>query len=492
MQNLLISIQKSSLLKPTIFVYFFIPFLSFLLHFHIFNRDLVGIHVWRQTQTQSNIENFYKDDFNIFNPRYNNLENSNGFVRLEFPIMQWIFACFYKLFGESIIIVRTLSFLLGLLSTWGIYYCTKWIFNDNKLAQLSTWCFTFSPVFYYYTMNPIPDNFALCCIIWFLAFFIRYLSSFNLKYILISSLFFCLGSLAKLPFLIYGIIPLLFVIKNWQNKRQFIHTILIFSFATIPVTIWYGYNLANLKSTIPISGIFNSEINWIEIVEIIWGNFISVFPELIINYASCLFFFSGLILVFKNKLYQTKYAYLFTGLGIIIILYFLFEIRAISTIHDYYLFPFLPLIFIIVGYGSFYILNHKFIWLQRLGFVCLIILPLTAFLRINTRWNLESPGFNKYLLTHKTELRNAVPHNSLCIVGNDISNHIFLYYIQKKGWTFSEDNLSPQNLNRMINNGAKYLYCDVRKIDENKQIQPYLDKQITQIGDIKIYSLKSP
>jgi hypothetical protein len=49
-------------------------------------------------------------------------------------------------------------------------------------------------------------------------------------------------------------------------------------------------------------------------------------------------------------------------------------------------------------------------------------------------WDKDSPGFNKDLLTYWDELREAVPKNTLCVAGNDISSFIFFYYIDKKGW----------------------------------------------------------
>lgn len=33
-------------------IFLFIFLLSLLMHFHVFNNDLTGYHVWRQTETQ--------------------------------------------------------------------------------------------------------------------------------------------------------------------------------------------------------------------------------------------------------------------------------------------------------------------------------------------------------------------------------------------------------------------------------------------------------
>ena len=79
-----------------------IPLLSFALHFHIFSMDLLGIHVWRQTETQTVINNFYKADMNILNPRVNDHPDMSQLHRMEFPLMQWLFAVFYKIFGPHI------------------------------------------------------------------------------------------------------------------------------------------------------------------------------------------------------------------------------------------------------------------------------------------------------------------------------------------------------------------------------------------------------
>src|SRR6478736_6377462 len=75
----------------TLSLFLFLPILSIFLHWNIFNRELSGIHTWRQTQTAQNIVNFYRYDSNIFNPTNNVIthEHKLTIFRNEFPIMQW-------------------------------------------------------------------------------------------------------------------------------------------------------------------------------------------------------------------------------------------------------------------------------------------------------------------------------------------------------------------------------------------------------------------
>ena len=103
-------------------ILFLIPVISLLMHLHIFNRELMGYHIWRQAQTQTVINNFYREDMNILHPRGNDGAGGDRLLRMEFPVMQWIFACFFKVFGNHIIISRLLSFIIGIGSVFGICY----------------------------------------------------------------------------------------------------------------------------------------------------------------------------------------------------------------------------------------------------------------------------------------------------------------------------------------------------------------------------------
>jgi hypothetical protein len=106
---------------------------------------------------------------------------------------------------------------------------------------------------------------------------------------------------------------------------------------------------------------------------------------------------------------------------------------------------------------------------------------------MENRWLLDKPGFNKDLLIYKNELRNAVPKDALCIVGNDGSHFIMFYYIDKKGWCFHN---SQPDMKKMILEGAEYLYLDTTTIENTNTILPFCDKMIIKKGSIQVYQLK--
>ena len=465
--------------------------LSFLMHFHVFTVDLVGYHVWRQTQTQNNIENFYKEDFNILHPRTNDRGNGDGIVRLEFPIMQWVFACFYKLFGDHLIISRILSFIIGIFSMLGIFSLLKNIFQSTAIALIGAWTFNFSPIFYYYTMNPLPDNFALCCSIWGLGFFFRWISEKKYSQIIFSGIFFSLAALAKPPFILFLSAPIIYFFWERKKIKKYILPVSILAACIAFPVVWYIKIIPTMQTNPVIYGIAGEKKSSLfDILDILQFNLVSTLPELLINYGAVFFFLAGFYFVYKNRDYKKHFFRIFLTLSIAILLYFFFEMNLIAKVHDYYLFPFLPLIFITVSYGCFHLLNSENKFLVRFSYFLLLILPLTAFIRADTRWKTADPGFNPDFLIYKNELRNAVPNNELCIAGNDESKNIFLYYINKKGWAFENNEIDSAKLKTMIDQGAKYLYSDARETDEKNEIKYFLDSLIMQKGTIRIYSLK--
>ncbi|MEI7725457.1 MAG: glycosyltransferase family 39 protein [Bacteroidota bacterium] len=471
----------------------FIALISLAMHFRHFSKDLVSIHVWRQTQTQSTIINFYEGDMNIFNPARNERGNGDGIFRMEFPLMQWLVAVTYKVLGNHLIITRIFMFVIGLFSIAGIYKLLSAIFRNDILALIGAWAFNFSPSFFYYTINPLPDNLALCCSIWGIALFFMWIRNAKLSTLLFSGLFLILGALCKLPFILYFITPLGWLvmagIQHGISGKRFLKMSSILLFL-LPPLAWYATVVPQWDVKGIVHWMSGNDIPMATILDYLQFNIISTLPELLLNYGSLLFFLVGFFFLVKNNAYRKPFFPLLALPGLAICGYFLYELNMIANVHDYYLFPFLPFLFILVAYGANQMLKQRNKVARYLAIGLLLILPLTAYLRMQVRWSVDSPGFNKDLLTYKHDLQRAVPKNALCIVGNDESHHIFFYYLDKKGWGFDHDGLVAANLKQMIGQGAAYLYSDSRIVDGNKEIEPYLDHLIMVRGTVKVYSLK--
>ena len=470
-----------------------IAVISFLMHFNHFSKELISIHVWRQTQTQSNIVNFYEEDMNILNPRRNDRGNGDGIFRMEFPLMQWLVACSYHIFGNSVLITRIIMFLTGLLSVLGMYYLLKNIFNQESAALLGAWAFNFSPCFYYYTINPLPDNMALCCAIWGLSFFFLWYQNKKVSKLILSGLFLSIAALCKLPFILYFIVPIIFlaqnIFKNGVTRSLWLQGIAVFSWGIFPLA-WYAVVIPQWYGNSIVSGMLDNQDSIWSLIDYLHHNLISTLPELLLNYGSLPFFIAGFYFLYQKKSYRDEKFLMLLGLSTMVLIYFLFELNAIQKIHDYYLFPFFPLLFMLVAYGGYQLLCSKQSYIQYFSVFLLLILPITCYLRMQYRWDLNEPGFNPDWLIYKNELREIAPKNTLVVAGNDNSHFIMFYYIDKKGWGFQENNLTPAQLSSMISLGAEYLYTDSADMVSQNSLTQYIDKLLLERGSVRVYRLK--
>lgn len=470
-----------------------IVLVSTLMHFQHFSKDLISIHVWRQTQTQSTINNFYEEDMNILNPRRNDRGNTTGIFRMEFPLMQWMTAGLYHIFGNHLIVTRIFMFIIGLMSILGIYKLLQTLFHKPILSLIGAWTFNFSPSFFYYTINPLPDNLALCCAIWGLAFFFIWYNYKRVIHLVFSGILLSIAALCKLPFIIYYIVPIVFFLnlafRNGLTKKIFSQAFMLFAFSIFPVA-WYLSVIPHWHGNVIVGGMLNNSESVLKLLDYYQHNLISTLPELLLNYGSLIFFLSGFYFLYKRKSYRDPRFKLLLSLCVMALLYYFYEANAIAKIHDYYLFPFYPLLFILVAYGAYHFYHTGYKFHRYLTVFLLLILPITCYLRMQSRWDVESPGFNKDLLIYKTELQNATPKDALVVAGNDESHFIFFYYVDKKGWGFHNNQLTPEQLMQMIENGAEYLYTDSEAITTDSKMSKFLDELVLEKGSIKIYKLQ--
>ena len=302
-----------------------------------------------------------------------------------------------------------------------------------------------------------------------------------------------LAALAKLPFVLYFSLPFTFFVLEYVQRRDFVvfaGRALPAAFFLLPPAMWYGWVIPHWQGMGVLKGVFDSEYSAAQLWRFVFDNAISVLPEMLLNYAAVPLFLAGVYCMIVRKSFKNNRFVLLAVLGVLLLAYFFLEINIIANVHDYYLLPFLPLLFMLVGYGSLRMLTSRNIVLSQTAFLLLLLLPLTAYVRMLPRWDSARPGFNRDLLTHKKELREAAPPKALCIAGNDDSWQIFLYHIGKKGWAFNEDRLDAPRLKGMIQEGARYLYSGSRRIDENSEIRLCLDSLILEKGSIRVFRLR--
>ncbi len=471
-------------------ILFLIFLISFVLHFRIFTTDIVGPHSWRQTATQSNIDCFFEEDNNILHPRVLARGSGVGIKQSEFPIMQWTIAQTYHVLGQSITSTRTICFVIGLLTLFGFFLLLKNLMVNPNSVLAGTAMFTFSPLFYYYMINPLPDLFALCGAVWAIHFYFR-ADKQNIKWMYFAGTFcLCLATLSKLPYLLFAGVPLGILINQIRSKR-FRNSgiaLLLSGFFLLPAIWWYVKVLPTMMWNPVIAGVFSDTKEGRPIIESIIGNLISSLPELYLNYAMVPFFLIGLFLLVRNRKKIMNQYLPFSITGIILLIYFFYEINLISTVHDYYMLPFLPLLFLLSVYGWQHIMEMRQKSIRFFAVALILATPITAFLRIDSRWNTNEPGFPADWYAYRDELRIAVPDDKLVIMGSDMTQCIMPYYLHKRGWTYYEYELTREKLQHYMNEGAKFLYTDCEQTLRDSTLRPFL-KEIQVNGSVHVFEL---
>lgn len=460
-------------------------------HFRIFNLDFIGVHTWRQTQTQTVILNFANNDINILNPTINDLTYNNGIYRMEFPLMQWMIAVLYKIFGNHLIITRIFVFVVTFCSVFGIYKIANILTSNKIYGFILAWLFLFSPIIYYYSVNPIPDNMALCFAIWSLYYWIKHLKSETTISFVLSCIFLAFSIALKLPFIVFGGMYLSKLVSKKADSKNNLRYIYIPFLICLPPIIWYISVITSWNGNGVVAGMLNNTTNIRDLFDIFQFNLISTVPELLINYATLPIFIIGCLILIKvidlkNTIHST-----FIIVSLLASFYFFYEINMIARVHDYYLFPFLPLLFIMILTGVRYIVESKKIFIKYLLFTTILTCPITAYLRCNSRWNIYNPGTTKEFVIYKNKIQSALPKDAKIIVDNDLSNCIKLYYLNRKGWGVPKNTLTKNFIIERIKVGANYI-CSDCKIDERIEFTDYLDSLVLNIPPIKIYKLKQP
>jgi len=466
---------------------------SFLMHGSIFKRELTGFHVWRQTETQNTILSFAHEDPSIFNPRRNERGAGDGIFRMEFPLMQWLFSKPVRWGADPLVVARYGDFLVGLLTLLGMGFLTRNVFKNAGWGMLAVALMAFTPLFYYYTLNPLPDLMALCLTVWGLWLFVRFRR--ERKYWLwgLSVGLIALAGLVKLPYVLYMGLHFysIFISNHKHDERSSLWIRLLTLLVLLaPVAAWYAWVIPGWKGNGITRGVLNmSDVQRTQYFYYLWYHLRTTLPELLIGWPAMILFVPGLVIAVQKFRKHPKDYWIWLIPPVALILLILFELNMIETHHDYYFMPLLPYLVLITILGARWLYERSG-HITRLVLISLVVIGLgfSTYFRIQPRW--DRIGFNPDWLTYKMELRRAIPEGALVIAGNDVSHHIFLYYLNRNGWVFEHNWLTEDELRSAITHGCRFMVSDTRAVDGNPQFIKYFGTEVDRFGSIRIFTLK--
>jgi 4-amino-4-deoxy-L-arabinose transferase-like glycosyltransferase len=187
---------------------------AILLRLIMINQPFVDHWSWRQSLLAMVAENFYLHGFNIIYPQVNVAGSAPGHVGMEFPLVPYLAALLYSVFGVQEWIARAVPVAFFGLSLPFFYLLVKKVFNQQS-ALIATGIYSLAPLSIVASRSFLSDMPTLSLSIIAIYLFLEWVDSVqNLKLFMASALVTALAILVKLPSIIIGL-TILYVV--WQN-----------------------------------------------------------------------------------------------------------------------------------------------------------------------------------------------------------------------------------------------------------------------------------
>lgn len=370
-------------------LFFFIAINSY--HNYLGLYDHVGkrpcsVHIWAQSARASIALNYYRTDLNFFKPHIHKFLEGEGVTGLEFPLVNYVPAILYKLFGFNEIYYRgfvLFTIVIGLL----FFYLLINSYIKNCLVSfgliLSAYC---SPVMAFYSINFMPDvtSLAFTLIAWF--FFFKFLKSDQTKkYFILFMTFATLSALIKITSLITIIAVVCLVLIDYtsyfkrqkkgvlfENKKKLL---LYLCSGIIVVLAWYTYSFwlskhSKTQSFTMQTALITDIPTAMEVLGRIKDDHLfEYYPYE--NYILYICFIGVMLLGFKfvDRVLFTSFA--IVTLGNLCFFYFLFyQFKD----HDYYVIPILTSVFFLILIFADILSKIRFNYFKWIYAIFLVIL----------------------------------------------------------------------------------------------------------------------
>ncbi|MDZ4752811.1 MAG: glycosyltransferase family 39 protein, partial [Flavobacteriales bacterium] len=448
-------VLSSILVTSTIFL--LMGFLS------ILKEPPQGIHFIRQTDSLSFASNYYRNDFNFFEPAVFNQTSNNGQAACEFPVLYYLTSLLYLLFGESDTILRSLNLILSII---GLIYLFKSLYMITKDVCLSILLGSIpfaSTIYLYYSANYLSDSGALSSTFIAVYFGLKHFQEKKSKHFFLACIFFTIASLLKIPFAIYFIAYVITVVLSWNsifkvtqsNLDALKRVILILICSALPL-LWYLYSIDYNERHHDYYFLTRSTPLWtlnkVQTDEVLhmaqrWSN------EYFYQPFQFLFTLGFLTMIVFGKRIPKKLLMfvllILAGLACYLVLFFE-KFRD----HDYYFLPFIPCLILFLLCAIIVARSFQIRWLRLSIAITISLLLISGIIystgKLQNRYAIRgSDYFGKVgfqISDNKTWIeQNLQNEDSLLVIIGDPTLNGSLYSLKRKGWTIP-DTLNNQKM----------------------------------------------
>jgi hypothetical protein len=304
----------------------------------------------------------------------------------------------------------------------------------------------------------------------------------------------CVAIFAKLPFIVFLAVPGMWVLsdmvqKKFKNLSNEIRFPAIFLALVSPALVWYAWVIPSWNNGV-IAGILDNPMTREQVMNTLQFHLSEMFPKRLLGYLSLPFLLIGVGFFFFRKVWNDPRFSWLAAMGFAVLLYWVYEFNMIGTVHDYYMMPFLPVLYVCVAYGI-HRASHLGIWAKGTIIALLLCMPVVTSNIARQYWALP-PHYLADVFLHHEDLKTAVPPEARCIMINDHTLYVFPYLMDKQGFVFWDDHLPGEWVEDMITRlGTTYMYSDSRIVDTDPNVSKHIDTLIMERGSVKVFKLKN-
>ncbi len=441
---------------------------------HITQPPLESSHNWRQSFTAMMARNFVEGNGNIFTPSVNYNGEKEGIVGAEFPVLSYSIALVSKLTGYQHWTGRLINLIVSTLGVYCFYLLVFQYFN-RRMALFSAILLMMS-VWLMFSRKIMPDTFSVSLALFSLYFGVNYLKRGKIHHLILFFVFGTLGVLAKMPaaIILSLLVPLVFS-KIYQKKYR----IILFAGGTLILVLlffWYFYYVPFLVKTYGNQLFFTRTLSeGLRDIRLFGSDLFNKFSFAAFQgYLGFVAFLAGLILAVIRK--QKKILFVFL-VSYVFLLVYVVKTGYVFATHSYYIIPFVPVMALIAGYA---LSEIKPVWI---GALLLIIVSAESF--ANQQHDVNINENEKIKLRYEIIADKYIPKESLVLTNGDM-NPQQIYFINRKGWTVTNEELSNKELvNSLKNRGLEFVFLNTC----SKGTPDMLNEVVYKEKCIKLYRL---
>jgi len=402
------------------------------------NQPYIDNWSWRQSDVAAIARNYFQGGFHFTRPQIDWAGNESGYVGTEFPILPFMAAICYNIFGVHEWIGRVQAVVLFAISLPFFFLLVRKVFGETA-AVWALFFYSFAPLGIMAGRCFMPDMPSLALSIIGLYFFQRWIyesvrdSGTRSTFLFTSALCISLSILIKLPNIVIGapIACLVFQRFRLSAFRRF-DLWLFAAVALLPSALWYGHAYQIALQFYP-HHFFGA--GGVQIMPAGW--YLKIAKEIVSSTLTPFLFVLNSVGVFTTRSTPRPRdaARLFHWWLAAMILFIV--IVGYGSRHQWYQLPLVPIAAAFAGAACAFV-GAK-ISSPRLKIVFSILLAiLFSFSSFVYARDFYQPSAAP-LRNCGLKLKTATPTNAL-VVAADNGDPTVLYYAERKGWHFLEKN----------------------------------------------------